>query len=92
MYLMQSISVQSLLCCYLPEGAFNMLVRLAQPSQNVFEWQTSWMQQLQAAEVKPLPEKQSEKCEVSGRYLIVGGQITGRQPILSEQKNSRLAV
>ena len=29
--------VQSLLCCNLPEGAFYMLVRLAQPSQNVFE-------------------------------------------------------
>ena len=37
MYLMQSILVQSLLCCNLPEGAFYMLVRLAQPSQNVFE-------------------------------------------------------
>ena len=29
--------VQSLLCCNLPEGAFYMLVGLAQPSQNVFE-------------------------------------------------------
>ena len=29
--------VQSLLCCNLPEGTFYMLVRLAQPSQNVFE-------------------------------------------------------
>ena len=37
MYLMQSILVQSLLCCNLPEGAFNMLIRLAQPSQNVSE-------------------------------------------------------
>ena len=32
-----SILAQSLLCCYQPEGAFNMLVRLAQPSLNVFE-------------------------------------------------------
>ena len=38
MYLMQSIFVQSLLCDNLPEGAFNMLVRLTQPNQNVFEW------------------------------------------------------
>ena len=37
MYLVQSILVQSLLCCYLTEGAFNMLVRLAQPSRNIFE-------------------------------------------------------
>ena len=35
MYLMQSILVESLLCCNLPEGAFYMLVRLAQPSRNV---------------------------------------------------------
>ena len=35
--MMQLILVQSLLCCNLPEGAFNMLVRLAQPSRNVFE-------------------------------------------------------
>ena len=37
MRLMQSILVQSLLCRNLPEGTFNMLVRLAQPSRNVFE-------------------------------------------------------
>ena len=36
MYLMQNILVQSLLCSNLPEGAFYMLVTLAQPSQNVF--------------------------------------------------------
>ena len=36
MYLMQSVLVQSLLCSNLPEGAFYMLVTLAQPSQNVF--------------------------------------------------------
>ena len=83
MYLMQSILVQSLLCCNLPEGAFYMLVRLAQPSRNVFEQQTSWLQQLQAAEAKPLPEKQSEKCEVSGRYFFVDGQIPSFQHILT---------
>ena len=38
MHLMLSIMVQSLLCRNLPEGAFNMLVRLAQPSQNVLEY------------------------------------------------------
>ena len=32
MYLMQSVLVQSLLCSNLPEGAFYMLVTLAQPS------------------------------------------------------------
>ena len=37
MYLKQSIFVQSLLCHNLPEGAFNILVRLALPRQNVFE-------------------------------------------------------
>ena len=37
MYLMQNIFVQSLPYHNLPEGAFSMLVRLAQPSQNVFE-------------------------------------------------------
>ena len=35
MYLMQSIFVQNLLCRNLPEGAYNVLVRLVQPSQNV---------------------------------------------------------
>ena len=37
MYLMKSILVQSLLYSNLTEGAFDMLVTLAQPSQNVFE-------------------------------------------------------
>ena len=36
MYLMQSVLVQSLLYSNLPEGAFYMLVTLAQPSRNVF--------------------------------------------------------
>ena len=36
MYLMQSVLVQSLLFSNLPEGAFYMLITLAQPSQNVF--------------------------------------------------------
>ena len=81
MYLVQSILVQSLLCCNLPKGAFNMLVRLAQPSRN--EQQTSWLQQLQATEAKPLPEKQSEKCEVSGRYFFVEGQIPSFEHILT---------
>ena len=36
MYLMQSVLGQSLLYSNLPEGAFYMLVTLAQPSQNVF--------------------------------------------------------
>ena len=35
MYLMQSVLGQSLLYSNLPEGAFYMLVTLAQPSQNV---------------------------------------------------------
>ena len=63
MYLMQSILVESLLCCNLPEGAFYMLVRLAQPSRNVFEQPTSWLQQLQAVEAKSRPEKQSESVK-----------------------------
>ena len=39
-----NILLQSLLCSNLPEGAFYMLVTLAQPSRNVFEQQTSWLQ------------------------------------------------
>ena len=35
--LMQTTLAQSLLCRNLPEDAFNMLVRLAQPSRSVFE-------------------------------------------------------
>ena len=37
MYLIQNILVQSLLRCNLPEGAFYMLVTLAQTSQNVVD-------------------------------------------------------
>ena len=42
MYFMQSVLVQSLLCSNLPEGAFYMLLTLAQPSQTAFLVVDKW--------------------------------------------------